>query len=39
MEHLPIEHTQLDDGNDLVEFISEENWTEVVAAVRELLVP
>ncbi|WP_280437773.1 hypothetical protein [Nocardia carnea] len=39
LEKLPIEHTRLDDGNDLVEFIPEEDWPGVVSAARELVVP
>lgn len=35
LERLPIEYTHLDDGNDLVEFIPEERWPEVVVAARE----
>lgn len=39
LERLPIEHTRLDDGNDLVEFIPVAMWSKVVAAARELVVP
>jgi hypothetical protein len=38
LEKLPIVHTRLDDGNDLVESIPNENWAGVVAAAGELVV-
>lgn len=38
LERLPIEHTPLDDGNDLVEAIPEHRWSEVVTAARELAI-
>ncbi|MFD4402372.1 hypothetical protein ACFWPH_06360 [Nocardia sp. NPDC058499] len=39
LDRLPIEHTRLDDGHDLVESTPAATWPEVVAAARELVVP